>query len=178
MSWLEELNADRKFNYRFEDGTVVRGTLKELSALVGNTVLGEPEETISVDGETAVYAGFDAIPVRQRAIIEFEKNGRKAIAIKEADGTTRYVSKTKMNYQKTGRIENKYTDDYQEILDKQIQNELMANKYKAKQHDPMKEAIKNLADGEYVSDGKNFYRADGYEEQVKSAKPTKKENTK
>jgi hypothetical protein len=178
MSWLDDLNANTVYNYKMENGTIVRGTAKQLSELSGTTVHGDPGETISIEGVTASYAGFEPNKIHTRTAVEFEKNGRKALAIRERDGSMRYVSKTRAEFQKTGKVESKYSDAYQAEIEKNIQRELQAAQFQKKnQKDPMKEMLKNLADGEYVSDGVNFMRADGYEEQIKSAKPTKKESS-
>lgn len=174
-SWIDDMNASTIFNYKMEDGTVVSGTTKQLSELTGTVVHGDPGETISIEGLTASYAGFEPNKIAIRTAVEFEKNGRKALAIREKDGSMRYVSKTRAEYQKTGKVESKYSDAYQAEIDKGVQKELQAAQFKKKtQPDPLKEMLKQLGDGEYVSDGVNFMRADGYEEQVKSAKPKEK----
>ncbi|NDD05335.1 MAG: hypothetical protein EB078_10545 [Proteobacteria bacterium] len=108
-------------------------------------------------GQTGQYAGFKPIQVKQTTEIEFDQNGRKAVAIKNKDGSTTYISKTKLHYMKTGRIENQYTRSYQEHLQKTQQDEMLRTEHSRKRANVS--PLKNLPDGEYVSDGVNFYRA-------------------
>ena len=171
--WLKDLNDNTNYKYQFEDGSVVLGNIKQLSDLTGVPVKGNPGEVIEVDGLKATYAGFEPRKLGQKNEVFYEKNGRKAVAIRDRDGSMRYVSETKRHYQKTGEVKQQFTKDMQEQIEKSVQRELQAAQYvkKSKPYDPMAEAIKKLGDGEYVSDGKSFIRADEYEEQVKSAKP-------
>jgi hypothetical protein len=175
-NWLEDMAANTVYKFKAEDGTIATGTSKQLSELCGKKIEGEPGESFELDEVVYSYAGFEPNKVNTRTAVEFEKNGRKAVAIRDRDGKTSYVSKTKINYQRTGKVESVYTKDYEEIIEKNVQKELQQAQFvKKNQPDPMKEMLKNLSDGEYVSDGVNFMRADGYEEQVKSAKPKAKE---
>lgn len=173
--WLADLNADRVFNYRFEDGSVVSGTLKELNDMYqfgvnGTTLLtGEPGEGfVTFDGRCAEYAGFEPVKLGQRSSVMYEKNGRKAYMQRDSNGNISYVSATKMHYLKTGKIENQYSSDYQAVIEKQVQAEVY-NSQKQQADKSIHEAIKHLADGEYVSDGVNFIDADKYKEDIKSA---------
>jgi hypothetical protein len=175
MSWLEDDFNNTVFNYKAEDGTKISGTVKHLSELTGAEVKGQPGEVIVLDGMEASYAGFEPSKIAIKTAVVFEKNGRKAVAMRDRDGKMSYVSQTKINYQRTGKVESVYTKDYEEIIEKNVQKELQQAQFtKKNQPDPLKEMLKNLGDGEYVSDGVNFMRADGYEEQVKSAKPKEK----
>jgi hypothetical protein len=164
MNWLEELSKERVFNYRSTDGSVISGTVSDLSKIFSCEVIGEPGEIINHNDDQYSYAGFDPIKIQQKGVVEFEKNGRKAIMVRNTDGSVDYHSKTKMHYAKTGKIEQQFSDDYQAHLDKQFQNQLLAEKYKPKQKDPLKEMIKNLPEGEYLSDGKSFTPVRDYEE--------------
>lgn len=164
MNWLAELNKERIFNYRSEDGSVIRGTISDLSVIFSREIVGEPGEKFSHESHEYEYAGFDAIKSEQKSIVEFEKNGRKAVMIRNPDGSIDYHSKTKMHYAKTGKVEQQFSDEYQSHIDKQMQQQMIAAKYTPKQKDPLKEMIKNLPDGEYLSDGKSFKSVDNYEE--------------
>lgn len=169
--WLAELNAKRIYNYKREnDEAILSGTLAQFKQLTGVDVKGEHGEVIDLGkGETARYAGFEPIKLGQSGSVVFEKNGRKAYMQRDADGNISYISATKMHYLKTGKIENQYSDDFQEVITKQVQAEIRNSQ--AEQADKtLQNAIKHLGDGEYVSDGKNFIQADKYEEDIKSAK--------
>lgn len=178
IGWLKDLNDNAVYRFKFEDETIIHGTLKQLSDLSGVSVKGNPGEVITVEGLKASYAGFEPHKIGQKSEIVYEKNGRKAVAIRDRDGSMRYISETKRHYQKTGKVEQQFSKAMQVEIEKGVQKELQAAQFKKKEkaYDPMGEAIKKLADGEYVSDGKNFIRADEHEEQVKLvAKPTPKE---
>ena len=169
MSWLDDLSKERVFIYRFEDGETIKGTQAQLNDFVGHELKFDPGEEFEVDNRKASYAGFDPIKLSQRSSVCFEKNGRKAYANRDSDGNMTYISETKMNYLKTGKIENSYTDAYQEQVTKGIQAEIRESK-RQQEDKTLQDAVRHLGDGEYVSDGKNFIRADQYEETIKSAK--------
>jgi hypothetical protein len=175
-TWLSDVNDNIVYKFEAEDGSTVLGTSKQLAGLSGSPVEGEPGEVITIDGVEFSYAGFKPIKLNQRSEVAFEKNGRKAVAIRDKDGSMRYVSETKRHFQKTGQIKQQFSRAMEVEIEKSVQRELQAAQYhkKNKQSDPMSEAIKKLSDGEYVSDGKTFIRADEHEEQVKLvAKSTK-----
>lgn len=165
MSWLEELSKERVFNYKLEDGSTIRGTTQELSKLFSREFIGEPGEVITTDENMVLkYAGFEPIVLGQKGIVEFEKNGRKAVMIRNPDGSVDYHSKTKMHYVKTGKAEQQFSDDYQKEIDRQLQQQMLREKHTPKQKDPLREMIKALPEGEYLSDGKSFTPVENYEE--------------
>ncbi len=161
-NWLEDVNKDRVFHYKNENGATVSGTIKKLSEVFGVELKAVAQEKIQFNDSVYRYAGFDPVQLRQKNIIEFEKNGRKAVMIRDADGKVTYRSKSKIHYEKTGNITNQMSSEYQAAQDKEIQNEMRMREHAKKnpgQHrcvDPLKEALKNLSDGEYVSDGHSF----------------------
>ena len=173
MNWFQEAANNTNFKYVFEDGSSILGTLTQLSGLAGQTIKGLPGEAIEIDGLKATYAGFEPIKIGQKSEVFYEKNGRKAVAIRDRDGTMKYISETKRHYKKTGEVKQQFSRALETEIEKSVQRELQAAQFtkKTKPYDPMAEAIKKLGDGEYVSDGKSFIRADEYEEEIKSAKP-------
>lgn len=164
MSWLDDLSKERIFNYKLEDGSTTSGTIQELSKLFNREFIGEPGEVILTDGLTLTYAGFEPIKLGQKGIVEFNKNGRKAVMVRNADGSIEYHSKTKLLYHQTGRSEQQFDDDYKKELERQTQQQLLREKHTPKQADPLKEMIRNLPEGEYLSDGKSFTPVENYEE--------------
>lgn len=104
------------------------------------------------------YLGFDPVKVKQTHAVEYDKNGRKAVAIRGKDGKMQYFSKTKLNYMKTGRVESQYTKEFQEALQKEEQKRVVQEqKAEAARRQKMdghfKSLVANLPEGEYVSDG-------------------------
>lgn len=104
------------------------------------------------------YGGFDPVKVKQTHAVEFDKNGRKAVAIRNKDGSLQYHSKTKLNYLKTGRVESQYTKEFQEALQKEEQKKLVQEQKaqtSRRQHMDrhFKQMVSKLPEGEYVSDG-------------------------
>lgn len=153
MSWI----ADReiKYRYRMPDET--------LRLLILKADQDAPQEHTFEDGQVGVYCGFEPDVVQQTNIVEFDKNGRKAVRIRNPDGTVRHVSKTKLNYMKTGRIENEYTKEYREHLEKTKQEQLLRTEHNTRRAKVStarpEDVLKNLPDGEYVSDGKTVVPA-------------------
>lgn len=126
MSWLEELNAERVYNYRFQDetGQYICGKLSELSEVCGIEVKGEPQEVIEYEGRKAVYAGFEPIELRQELQVEYEQNGRKAVHFIDKDGNHKYMSKSKQNYLKTGKVKREFSKAMVEKINDDVQKEL------------------------------------------------------
>ena len=178
MSWLNDVDRIRIYNFALPDGNVARGTLKQLSELAGKEVLGEPGEVIAIDGVEASYAGFEPVHIAQQNSVEFEKNGIKALRVRKSDGTIQYVSKTRMHYQNTGQIKSQMTAEYQEAAEKNVQKELQALKLQKGKPDPLKTAIKGMPDGEYITDGKKFMPAENYKEEVNFQTATRKKEKK
>lgn len=164
MSWLNDLSKERIFNYKLDDGSTIRGTILELSKIFNHEFIGEPGEIITTDQGVLKYAGFEPIVLGQKGIVEFEKNGRKALMVRNPDGSVDYHSKTKIHYAKTGEVKQQFSDDYQDALDRQMQQEMLRQKYTPKQKDPLKEMIAALPEGEYLSDGQTFTPVEDYEE--------------
>ena len=128
MSWLEELNQDRIYNYEVVDspGEYVCGKLSELSELSGVEVKGDPQEKIVIEGRELVYAGFEPLQIRQELQVEYEQNGRKAIHYIDKNGNHRYMSKSKQNYLKTGQVKRELSKAMVSKIDEGVQRELQA----------------------------------------------------
>jgi len=127
MSWLEELNEDVVYNYEFiqEKESSISGTIRQFKRELNIDIKGEPGEVIEVDGNLAKYAGFEPIKLKQEARIEYEKNGRKAVHIIDKKGNHKYISKTKLQFMKTGCANGVYSKGYEEHLRKTQQEHLL-----------------------------------------------------
>jgi hypothetical protein len=152
MSWINERTI--KYQYKFPNGEV---RLFEL--LAGSN---PPESIEDVDGQTGIYAGFLPDKVNQQHNVEYDQNGRKAMRIRKKDGSVTHISKTKLHYMKTGRIENQYTKDFQEKLQKDQQEQLLRTEESRRRGTvvsattrrvDLEEKLGSLPDGEYLSNG-------------------------
>ena len=62
MSWLQELDKQRIYNYRKANGEIVRGTKKEFEDFFEVPLRCEPGEIIhAINGENLEYAGIEPI---------------------------------------------------------------------------------------------------------------------
>lgn len=152
MSWL----ADRKITYQYKlpNGSIVHFKLPAADVA---------PPTIETEEGIAEYAGFEPDEVKQVNIVEYDKNGRKAVRIRGRNGEIQHISKTKLKYMKTGRIENQYTPEFQQRLEKSKQEQLLRDgsgkgKGTATQA-KMEKLLKDMPDGEYVSDGSTVVSA-------------------
>lgn len=102
-------------------------------------------------GLLAEYKGFDPVKLGQTTIIEYEKNGIKALEIKTPARTT-HISKTKYDYVRTGKVQYQYSRAYTEHLQKTDAERLHVD---TNQRRAVATAIKDLPQGEFVSDGVN-----------------------
>jgi len=162
VDWRKEardfLNGEEVIHYRYrmEDESIrhLERKLKEGDA---------PEEYTFSDGAKGTYAGFEPRISKQTTMIEYDQNGRKAMRIQNKDGTVQHLSQTKINYMKTGRIENQYTKEYKNHLIKTQQEQLLRTEYNRRRgkvsRASLDDVIKNMPDGEYVSDGTNVMAA-------------------
>lgn len=153
MSWLSERTI--RYRYKMADDSV---RIVELPANF------DPATTYTFDdNEVGSYAGFEPEEIRQTNVVEFEQNGRKAVRVRDAGGGVRHISKTKLHYMKTGRIENQYTKEFQDHLVKTKQEHMLRTEHSRKRAKvstaSAKDVLKNLPDGEYLSDGKNVIPA-------------------
>lgn len=176
--WLEQIRQERIYNFEFEDGSVVQGTLKKLSELAGVQVEGEHGEELNIDGRVAKYRNFEPIKLHQKNEITYEKNGLRAVMRRDADGNVKYISETQLHYERTGKIEVQYTKEFQAQAEKNLQYQMQkerAIKKDPNYRDPILDMVKNLPDGEFVGDGQNFVPASEYKEDIKSAAPIQEE---
>jgi hypothetical protein len=102
MSWLEDLNKDRVYNYKSGD-KLLSGTLSELSEIAAD-LNGEYGEEFIYEGDKYVYAGFEPVKSSQMTSVMYEQNGRKAYKITDPSGKIRYIAKSKHDYLKHGEI--------------------------------------------------------------------------
>lgn len=71
------------------------------------------------------YIGFEPIKMNITEIVHYERNGRLAVRVTDKKGKVSHVSKSKLHYKKTGRIENQYSESYRQHLMKTDQQALM-----------------------------------------------------
>lgn len=146
------LNGEEVIHYRYKmpDETIRH---LEMKSKEGDA----PETYTFTDGVTGTYAGFEPRIAKVTTMIEYDQNGRKAMRIQNKDGTVQHLSQTKINYLKTGRIENQYTKGYKEHLIKTQQEQMLRSEHNKRRgkvsRASLDDIIKNMPDGEYVSDG-------------------------
>lgn len=109
MSWLEE--DERQFIFKCPDGHehVIEAVAKDCP---------KPGDTSECPecGKTAAYAGLVPIQLRSATAVEGEQNGRKYVEYNDGRGNVRRISKTKLEYLKTGRTNGVYSNAYKEHL--------------------------------------------------------------
>lgn len=157
MSWITDL----EYTFRY---TCPNNHATFINSKDGSDEMREKDVTCNECNEKAKYAGFEPLRLGITTQVEYEQNGRKAMAIRDKDGNMSYVSKTRLNYQKTGRIENQYSEGYKRKLQDEKQEQLLkseASKGNAKVSEAsaqshMEEMVKSLPDGEYYSDGEEI----------------------
>lgn len=159
MSWINDI--EHTWNFRCTAGCQEKTQIKSKK---DSDYMRDHAPDCGQCGASTEYAGFEPVKLGQTHNVEYEQNGRKAIRTRGKDGSIQHISKTKLHYMKTGRIENQYTKAYQD----RIQKEAAEAQRKAKameatqaerrkyQDQIIKEQIKNMPDGEYISDGLNF----------------------
>lgn len=154
MSWLDE--RDIFYRYKRPDGTIVHLKLSSKEE--------SPAQFMCEDGVVAEYDGFEADQVKQTTITTYDKNGRLAVEIRGKNGEKQYVSKTKYNYMKTGRIENQYTPEFKERLQKSQQEQMLRSdvgpgkgKVSAVKRREREKAFRDMPDGEYLSNGTDVF---------------------
>lgn len=148
MNWISDLSYNFEFKCPDNHKTVVRAKVQP------------PPPACEECQQTTQYVGFQAQKVKQTTVVEYDKNGRKAVAVRNKDGTMQYLSKTKLNYLKTGRVETQYTKEYQQAINKEEQKRVAKEqRAEASRRRTMdghfKSLVSTLPDGEYVSDGVN-----------------------
>lgn len=111
MSWLEE--DEREFRFRCPQGHehTVTAVAKDSP---------KPGHTVSCPecGEVASYAGLVPIHLNSATAIEGEQNGRKYMEYNDGRGNVRRISKTKLEYLKTGKTNGVYSKAYKEHLNR------------------------------------------------------------
>jgi hypothetical protein len=124
MNWLEELNRDRVYNFKTESGKVYSGTEKEFTDLFGPIAL-EQGTIIQIDGEPAEYAGFEPIKTNHVHVVFYTQNGRRARKIVNGDGHTQYISESKYQYLKHGKVMGDQLDkSYGKHMNEKINSEI------------------------------------------------------
>lgn len=106
MGWLDDLNKERVYNYARADEAdpceMISGTKDDLMKTFNSEIECSSGEVL-VCPQTSykyVYAGFQPIKLGLATKIVFEKNGRKAVRMRDSDGKTTIRSMTRENYMK------------------------------------------------------------------------------
>ena len=101
MDWLSKLHDETLFRYRnSRTDEVICVPLSLLEEWLNISIKGEPGEEFYFAGDRYTYAGFEPRKLNIMTKITFEKNGRKALKIKDADGQESIRSMSKENYLK------------------------------------------------------------------------------
>ena len=149
MSWLNDLIYEWKWVCKDGHFNMIRA--KE-----------RPEDPFcEFCGGATEYTGFNPQKIGTKLVTTYEKHGRKAVRIRNKDGSLTHLSETKRIYQKTGRIESQYTKGYQEAQAKEEEKQKAREKAINENHSTrrqsmdhyFKQMVKELPDGEYTSDG-------------------------
>lgn len=117
MSWLEELEYDYEFVCK-EGHVTLQKHLAKNQDLIPREIDCECE-TCNLKAE---YVGSRPMKMGGTAIVQFEKNGRIGYAV-TTGGKTSYVSKTKMNYLKTGKNQSGFSKEYERHTADKMENE-------------------------------------------------------
>lgn len=117
MSWLEELEYDYEFVCAEGHVTVQRHLARNQDSIPREIECGC--DTCSLTSE---YRGARPMKMGGTAIVQFEKNGRIGYAV-TTGGKTTYVSKTKMNYLKTGKNQSGFSKEYERHTADKMANE-------------------------------------------------------
>jgi hypothetical protein len=166
MSWLDDINNSRVYIYRNDAGDKISGTPKQLEELFETTLKLSQGEAVNHDGDYYVYAGFEPVKLGGETRVEFEKNGRKGVHIRKPDGDHQYISKTKLHYIKTGRIENQYTNSFKEYVAKKEQEQLRETEKNVKRAKVVASSLQMLAakkqvPHDYIPTEKGWHSPDG-----------------
>lgn len=108
MGWLDE--QTHTFRYVCSGGHL---SLYEMNAK--DQDYASPGECLTCQKEAA-YSGFDPTEVNVVGKVAYDQNGRKAYRISDGKGKVTHISKTKYDYLQTGKIEPKYTTEYEAKL--------------------------------------------------------------
>lgn len=117
MSWLEE--DEREFLFTCPEGhtQVITAAAKDAP--------GPGDWVMCPDCEKqAHYSGLVPIQLKSTTAIEGEQNGRKYVEYKDGNGRVRRISKTKLEYLRTGKsTESVLANDYKRHLERsQVQS--------------------------------------------------------
>jgi len=121
MGWLDDLNAERIYNYRKvgDPESTCSATLAAFQEEFGPDIKGEPGEKIYIDGVEYEYAGFEPVKFTIGTQIAFEQNGRKAYRFgKEC------ISASKLQFMKTGQAGSVLSNGYQKHLDRKYNEQI------------------------------------------------------
>lgn len=149
MSWL----ADREILYRYK---MKDGSIRHVKMSAADDA---PKSHTFDDGAVGKYNGFEPEEIKQTHNVEYDQNGRKAMRTRDKNGNITNISQTKLHYMKTGRVEHQYTDEYKQHLMKTNQTQLLQTEHSRKRakvtQKSFAEIVKDMPDGEYLSDGTN-----------------------
>lgn len=110
MSWLDELEYDYRYLCPNGHEFVVRQKEKP-----------DRDVPLTCDecGEPAAYQGLVPMVLKSTTAIEGEQNGRKYVEYKDGNGRVRRISKTKLEYLRTGKsTESVLANDYKRHLER------------------------------------------------------------
>ena len=124
MDWLEQLNKERVYNFKTPNGKIYSGTQDDFNELFGSVEMSQGT-VIEIDGEPAEYAGFEPIRTNHVHVVFYTQNGRKARKIVNGDGHAQYISESKYQYLKHGKVMGDQLEKgYDKHMNKKINSEI------------------------------------------------------
>jgi hypothetical protein len=109
MSWLEEL--EYTFLYMCPEGHETRYT-------TGKQPSRDSQMVCKECGALANYQGPEPKVMGLTTAVDGEKNGVKFVEYKDGKGNIRRISKTKLEYLRTGKTDRVLADDYKKHLER------------------------------------------------------------
>ena len=123
MGWLDDLNKSRTFVYKSEDGETIQCDHDFLVAQSGDENFDPcPNTEFEYEGKVYSYAGFEPTQLSIMTKIQFEKNGRKGMLTRFADGGQTTRSMTRERYYQGKGTDSVLTKGCREVSDKVLKN--------------------------------------------------------
>lgn len=118
MGWLDD--QTHTYRYACSEGHVSFFEMSEK-----DQDYESPGKCLTCDKEAA-YAGFEPKDIHLVGKVAYDQHGRKAYRISDGKGKVTHISKTKYDYLQTGKIEGKYTTEYEaKLREDEVANEYL-----------------------------------------------------
>jgi hypothetical protein len=113
MSWLEQLEYEHEYKCPDEHISILRVPAKAEVP---------PEVECPHCGQGAMRVGFKPQQLGGQLVVQYDKNGRVGYAV-TTGGKTTYISKTKMEYMKTGQNTSHFSKEYERHTQDKMEGE-------------------------------------------------------